>query len=183
MRERSSELAAQLANSRAETAKANERLAGLEDELWRARQQSERIAHRQRSEAHERHRDEAHTREAESRARAADASRSDAERERDRLRAEVDKLKATDDERRAKEAAARAEANVLLGGDDDDDVDALDDRVQAFRSAVATTLSALGGKDVLNIWDGIYREVQVGRDTLVEDVMMIFGPAVAAVPK
>jgi len=183
MRERSSELAAQLANSRAETAKANERLAGLEDDLWRARQQSERIAHRQRSEAHERHRDEAHAREAESRARAADASRSDAERERDRLRAEVDKLKAAGDERRAKEAAARAEATVLHGGDDDDDVDALDDRVLAFRSAVATTLSALGGKDVLNIWDGIYREVQVGRDTLVEDVMEIFGPAVAAVPK
>ena len=109
----------------------------------------------------------------------ADANKSAAERERARLRADLEELKAKEDARDADLAGTRANAQVLLGADEDDDVATLGDRVQAFRSAIATMRTALGEKDALSIWDKIYRKVEVGRDTLVENVMTMFGPATA----
>ena len=168
-----------LFNSQEETAAANERIAGLEDQLRRARQQSAQNEHLEREAELRRRSDETRRREAEARRREADANRSAAERERDRLRADLEELKAKEDAREADLAGTRADAQVLLGEDDDDDVATLGDRVQAFRSAIATMRAALGEKDALSIWDKIYRKVEVGRDTLVENVMTMFGPATA----
>ena len=169
----------ELFKSQEETDAANERLAGLKDELRRARQQSAQNEQLEREAELRRRSDEARRREAEARRREADENRSAAERERDRLRADLEELKAKEDARDADAARTRANAHVLLGDDDDDDVDALGDRVQAFRSAIATMRTALGEKDALSIWDKIYRKVEVGRDTLVENVMTMFGPATA----
>ena len=168
-----------LFNSQKETDAAKERLASLENELRRARQQSAQNEHLKRSEELGRRSVEARAREAEARARAADRNKSEAERERDRLRADLEELKAKEDARDADLARTRANAQVLLGADEDDDVATLGDRVQAFRSAIATMRTALGEKDALSIWDKIYRKVEVGRDTLVENVMTMFGPATA----
>ena len=168
-----------LFNSQEETDAANERLAGLKDELRRARQQSAQNEQLEREAELRRRSDEARRREAEARRREADENRSAAERERDRLRADLEELKAKEDARDADAARTRANAHVLLGEDDDDDVATLGDRVQAFRSAIATMRKALGEKDALSIWDEIYQEKHVGRDTLVENVMEMFGPATA----
>ena len=168
-----------LFNSQEETAAANERIAGLVDQLRRARQQSAQNEQLEREAELRRRSDEARRREAEARRREADENRSAAERERDRLRADLEELKAKEDARDADAARTRANAHVLLGEDDDDDVATLGDRVQAFRSAIATMRKALGEKDALSIWDKIYRKVEVGRDTLVENVMTMFGPATA----
>ena len=170
-----SELA--LFKSQEETDAANERIAGLEDQLRRERQQSAQKEHLKRSEELGRRSVEARAREAEARARAADRNKSEAERERDRLRADLDKLKAADDERRAKEAKTRAEATTLLGEVEADDDDAFHRSVRAFRSAVDHGLDALGAKDKQSIWDGIYRPIEVARDTLVEDVTARLEPA------
>ena len=172
-----SELA--LFKSQEETDAANERIAGLEDQLRRERQQSAQKEHLEREAELRRRSDEARRREAEARASMADANKSAAERERDRLRADLEELKAKEDARDADLARTRANAQVLLGADEDDDVATLGDRVQAFRSAIATMRTALGEKDALSIWDKIYRKVEVGRDTLVENVMTMFGPATA----
>ena len=169
----------ELFKSQEETDAANERLAGLKDELRRARQQSAQNEQLEREAELRRRSDEARRREAEARRREADENRSAAERERDRLRADLEELKAKEDARDADAARTRANAHVLLGEDDDDDVATLGDRVQAFRSAIATMRTALGEKDALSIWDKIYRKVEVGRDTLVENVMTMFGPATA----
>ena len=75
---RDSQLA--LFNSQEETAAANERIAGLEDQLRRERRESERAAHLKRSEELGRRSVEARAREAEARARAADRNKSEAER-------------------------------------------------------------------------------------------------------
>ena len=168
-----------LFNSQKETDAAKERLASLENELRRARQQSAQNEHLKRGEELGRRSVEARAREAEARASMADANKSAAERERDRLRADLEELKAKEDARDADLAWTRANAQVLLGADEDDDVATLGDRVQAFRSAIATMRTALGEKDALSIWDKIYRKVEVGRDTLVENVMTMFGPATA----
>ena len=170
----------ELFKSQEETDAANERLAGLKYELRRARQQSAQNEQLEREAELRRRSDEARRREAEARRREADENRSAAERERDRLRADLEELKAKEDARDADAARTRANAHVLLGeDDDDDDVATLGDRVQAFRSAIATMRTALGEKDALSIWDKIYRKVEVGRDTLVENVMTMFGPATA----
>ena len=166
-----------LFNSQEETDAANKRLASLENELRRARQQSAQNEHLKRSEELGRRSVEARAREAEARARAADRNKSEAERERDRLRADLDKLKAADDERRALEAKTRAEATTLLGEVEADDDDAFHRSVKAFRSAVDHGLDALGAEDKQSIWDGIYRPIEVARDTLVEDVMERLSPA------
>ena len=73
-----SELA--LFKSQEETDAANERIAGLEDQLRRERRESERAAHLKRSEELGRRSVEARAREAEARARAADRNKSEAER-------------------------------------------------------------------------------------------------------
>ena len=73
-----SELA--LFKSQEETDAANERIAGLEDQLRRERRESERSAHLKRSEELGRRSVEARAREAEARARAADRNKSEAER-------------------------------------------------------------------------------------------------------
>ena len=172
---RDSQLA--LFNSQEETAAANERIAGLEHQLRRARQQSAQNEHLEREAELRRRSDEARRREAEARARAADRNKSEAERERDRLRADLDKLKAADDERRATEAKTRAEATTLLGEIEADDDDAFHRSVEAFRSAVDHGLDALGAEDKQSIWDGIYRPLDVARDTLVENVMAGLSPA------
>ena len=179
MSERLAESRRELFKSQEETDAANERLAGLKDELRRARQQSAQNEQLEREAELRRRSDEARRREAEARRREADENRSAAERERDRLRADLEELKAKEDARDADAARTRANAHVLLGEDDDDDVATLGDRVQAFRSAIATMRTALGEKDALSIWDKIYRKVEVGRDTLVENVMEMFGPATA----
>ena len=166
-----------LFNSQEETAAANERIAGLEDQLRRARQQSAQKEHLKRSEELGRRSVEARAREAEARARAADRNKSEAERERDRLRADLDKLKAADDERRANEEKTRAEATTLLGEVEADDDDAFHRSVEAFRSAVDHGLDALGAEDKQSVWDGIYRPLDVARDTLVENVMAGLSPA------
>ena len=160
-----------------ETDAANERIAGLEDQLRRARQQSAQNEHLEREAELRRRSIETRAREAEARARAADRNKSDAERERDRLRADLDKLKAADDERRATEAKTRAEATTLLGEVETDDDDAFHRSVEAFRSAVDHGLDALGAEDKQSIWDGIYRPLDVARDTLVENVMAGLSPA------
>ena len=170
-----SELA--LFKSQEETDAANERIAGLEDQLRRERQQSAQKEHLKRSEELGRRSVEARAREAEARARAADRNKSEAERERDRLRADLDKLKAADDERRALEAKTRAEATTLLGEVEADDDDAFHRSVRAFRSAVDHGLDALGAKDKQSVWDEIYRPIDVHRDTLVEDVTARLEPA------
>ena len=169
----------ELFKSQEETDAANERLASLKDELRHARQQSAQNEQLEREAELRRRSDEARRREAEARRREADENRSAAERERDRLRADLEELKAKEDARDADAARTRANAHVLLGEDDDDDVATLGDRVQAFRSAIATMRKALGEKDALSIWDEIYQEKHVGRDTLVENVMEMFGPAAA----
>ena len=179
MSERLAESRRELFKSQEETDAANERLAGLKHELRRARQQSAQNEQLEREAELRRRSDEARRREAEARRREADENRSAAERERDRLRADLEELKAKEDARDADAARTRANAHVLLGEDDDDDVATLGDRVQAFRSAIATMRTALGEKDALSIWDKIYRKVEVGRDTLVENVMTMFGPATA----
>ena len=179
MSERLAESRRELFKSQEETDAANERLAGLKHELRRARQQSAQNEQLEREAELRRRSDEARRREAEARRREADENRSAAERERDRLRADLEELKAKEDARDADAARTRANAHVLLGEDDDDDVATLGDRVQAFRSAIATMRQALGEKDALSIWDKIYRKVEVGRDTLVENVMTMFGPATA----
>ena len=179
MSKRLEESQRKLFESQEETDAANERLAGLKHELRRARQQSAQNEQLEREAELRRRSDEARRREAEARRREADENRSAAERERDRLRADLEELKAKEDARDADAARTRANAHVLLGEDDDDDVATLGDRVQAFRSAVATMRKALGEKDALSIWDKIYRKVEVGRDTLVENVMTMFGPATA----
>ena len=166
-----------LFNSQEETAAANERIAGLEDQLRRARQQSAQNEHLEREAELRRRSDETRAREAEARARAADRNKSEAERERDRLRADLDKLKAADDERRALEAKTRAEATTLLGEVEADDDDAFHRSVKAFRSAVDHGLDALGAEDKQSVWDGIYRPLDVARDTLVENVMAGLSPA------
>ena len=166
-----------LFNSQEETAAANERIAGLEDQLRRERRESERSAHLKRSEELGRRSVETRAREAEARARAADRNKSEAERERDRLRADLDKLKAADDERRANEEKTRAEATTLLGEVEADDDDAFHRSVKAFRSAVDHGLDALGAEDKQSVWDGIYRPLDVARDTLVENVMAGLSPA------
>ena len=170
-----SELA--LFKSQEETDAANERIAGLEDQLRRERQQSAQKEHLKRSEELGRRSVEARAREAEARARAADRNKSEAERERDRLRADLDKLKAADDERRALEAKTRAEATTLLGEVEADDDDAFHRSIRAFRSAVDHGLDALGAKDKQSVWDEIYRPIDVHRDTLVEDVTARLEPA------
>ena len=179
MSKRLEESRRELFKSQEETDAANERLAGLKHELRRARQQSAQNEQLEREAELRRRSDEARRREAEARRREADENRSAAERERDRLRADLEELKAKEDARDADAARTRANAHVLLGEDDDDDVATLGDRVQAFRSAIATMRTALGEKDALSIWDKIYRKVEVGRDTLVENVMTMFGPATA----
>ena len=179
MSKRLEESQRKLFESQEETDAANERLAGLKHELRRARQQSAQNEHLEREAELRRRSDEARRREAEARRREADENRSAAERERDRLRADLEELKAKEDARDADAARTRANAHVLLGEDDDDDVATLGDRVQAFRSAIATMRTALGEKDALSIWDKIYRKVEVGQDTLVENVMEMFGPATA----
>ena len=179
MSKRLEESQRKLFESQTETDAANERLAGLKDELRRARQQSAQNEQLEREAELRRRSDEARRREAEARRREADENRSAAERERDRLRADLEELKAKEDARDADAARTRANAHVLLGEDDDDDVATLGDRVQAFRSAIATMRQALGEKDALSIWDKVYRKVEVGRDTLVENVMEMFGPAAA----
>ena len=179
MSERLAKSQRELFKSQEETDAANERLAGLKHELRRARQQSAQNEQLEREAELRRRSDEARRREAEARRREADENRSAAERERDRLRADLEELKAKEDARDADAARTRANAHVLLGEDDDDDVATLGDRVQAFRSAIATMRTALGEKDALSIWDKIYRKVEVGRDTLVENVMTMFGPATA----
>ena len=179
MSKRLEESQRELFKSQEETDAANERLAGLKHELRRARQQSAQNEQLEREAELRRRSDEARRREAEARRREADENRSAAERERDRLRADLEELKAKEDARDADAARTRANAHVLLGEDDDDDVATLGDRVQAFRSAIATMRQALGEKDALSIWDKIYRKVEVGRDTLVENVMTMFGPATA----
>ena len=179
MSKRLEESQRKLFESQEETDAANERLAGLKHELRRARQQSAQNEQLEREAELRRRSDEARRREAEARRREADENRSAAERERDRLRADLEELKAKEDARDADAARTRANAHVLLGEDDDDDVATLGDRVQAFRSAIATMRQALGEKDALSIWDKIYRKVEVGRDTLVENVMTMFGPATA----
>ena len=179
MSKRLEESQRKLFESQEETDAANERLAGLKHELRRARQQSAQNEQLEREAELRRRSDEARRREAEARRREADENRSAAERERDRLRADLEELKAKEDARDADAARTRANAHVLLGEDDDDDVATLGDRVQAFRSAIATMRTALGEKDALSIWDKIYRKVEVGRDTLVENVMEMFGPATA----
>ena len=179
MSKRLEESQRELFKSQEETDAANERLAGLKDELRRARQQSAQNEQLEREAELRRRSDEARRREAEARRREADENRSAAERERDRLRADLEELKAKEDARDADAARTRANAHVLLGEDDDDDVATLGDRVLAFRSAIATMRQALGEKDALSIWDKIYRKVEVGRDTLVENVMTMFGPATA----
>ena len=73
-----SELA--LFKSQEETDAANERIAGLEDQLRRERQQSAQKEHLKRSEELGRRSVEARAREAEARARAADRNKSEAER-------------------------------------------------------------------------------------------------------
>ena len=163
--------------SQEETDAANERIAGLEDQLRRERQQSAQNEHLKRSEELGRRSVEARAREAEARARAADRNKSEAERERDRLRADLDKLKAADDERRALEAKTRAEATTLLGEVEADDDDAFHRSIRAFRSAVDHGLDALGAKDKQSVWDEIYRPIDVHRDTLVEDVTARLEPA------
>ena len=168
---------AALFKSQTETDAANERIAGLEDQLRRERRESERSAHLKRSEELGRRSVETRAREAEARARAADRNKSEAERERDRLRADLDKLKAADDERRALEAKTRAEATTLLGEVEADDDDAFHRSVEAFRSAVDHGLDALGAEDKQSVWDGIYRPLDVARDTLVENVMAGLSPA------
>ena len=178
MSKRLEESQRELFKSQEETDAANERLAGLKHELRRARQQSAQNEQLEREAELRRRSDEARRRVAEARRREADENRSAAERERDRLRADLEELKAKEDARDADAARTRANAHVLLG-EDDDDVATLGDRVQAFRSAIATMRSALGEKDALSIWDKIYRKVEVGRDTLVENVMTMFGPAAA----
>ena len=179
MSKRLEESQRKLFESQEETDAANERLAGLKHELRRARQQSAQNEQLEREAELRRRSDEARRREAEARRREADENRSAAERERDRLRADLEELKAKEDARDADAARTRANAHVLLGEDDDDDVATLGDRVQAFRSAIATMRTALGEKDALSIWDKIYRKVEVGQDTLVENVMEMFGPATA----
>ena len=179
MSERLAKSQRELFKSQEETDAANERLAGLKHELRRARQQSAQNEQLEREAELRRRSDEARRREAEARRREADENRSAAERERDRLRADLEELKAKEDARDADAARTRANAHVLLGEDDDDDVATLGDRVQAFRSAIATMRQALGEKDALSIWDKVYRKVEVGRDTLVENVMEMFGPAAA----
>ena len=179
MSKRLEESQRKLFESQEETDAANERLAGLKDELRRARQQSAQNEQLEREAELRRRSDEARRRVAEARRREADENRSAAERERDRLRADLEELKAKEDARDADAARTRANAHVLLGEDDDDDVATLGDRVQAFRSAIATMRKALGEKDALSIWDEIYQEKHVGRDTLVENVMTMFGPATA----
>ena len=179
MSKRLEESRRELFKSQEETDAANERLAGLKHELRRARQQSAQNEQLEREAELRRRSDEARRREAEARRREADENRSAAERERDRLRADLEELKAKEDARDADAARTRANAHVLLGEDDDDDVATLGDRVQAFRSAIATMRTALGEKDALSIWDKIYRKVEVGQDTLVENVMEMFGPATA----
>ena len=179
MSKRLEESQRKLFESQEETDAANERLAGLKHELRRARQQSAQNEQLEREAELRRRSDEARRREAEARRREADENRSAAERERDRLRADLEELKAKEDARDADAARTRANAHVLLGEDDDDDVATLGDRVQAFRSAIATMRTALGEKDALSIWDKIYRKVEVGQDTLVENVMEMFGPAAA----
>ena len=169
-----------LFNSQKETDAAKERLAGLENELRRARQQSAQNEHLKRSEELGRRSVEARAREAEARARAADRNKSEAERERDRLRADLDKLKAADDERRALEAKTRAEATTLLGEVEADDDDAFHRSVEAFRSAVDHGLDALGAEDKQSVWDEIYRPLDVARDTLVENVTAGLSPAAEA---
>ena len=67
------------------------------------------------------------------------------------------------------EAKTRAEATTLLGEVDADDDDAFHRSVKAFRSAVDHGLDALGAEDKQSIWDGIYRPIEVARDTLMED--------------
>ena len=166
-----------LYKSQTETDAANERIAGLVDQLRRERRESERSAHLKRSEELGRRSVETRAREAEARARAADRNKSEAERERDRLRADLDKLKAADDERRANDAKTRAEATTLLGEVEADDDDAFHRSVEAFRSAVDHGLDALGAEDKQSIWDGIYRPLDVARDTLVENVMAGLSPA------
>ena len=166
-----------LYKSQTETDAANERIAGLVDQLRRERRESERSAHLKRSEELGRRSVETRACEAEARARAADRNKSEAERERDRLRADLDKLKAADDERRATEAKTRAEATTLLGEVEADDDDAFHRSVEAFRSAVDHGLDALGAEDKQSIWDGIYRPLDVARDTLVENVMAGLSPA------
>ena len=179
MSKRLEESQRKLFESQEETDAANERLAGLKHELRRARQQSAQNEQLEREAELRRRSDEARRRVAEARRREADENRSAAERERDRLRADLEELKAKEDARDADAARTRANAHVLLGEDDDDDVATLGDRVQAFRSAIATMRKALGEKDALSIWDEIYQEKHVGRDTLVENVMEMFGPATA----
>ena len=177
MSKRLEESQRELFKSQEETDAANERIAGLEDQLRRARQQSAQNEHLEREAELRRRSVETRAREAEARARAADRNKSDAERERDRLRADLDKLKAADDERRATEAKTRAEATTLLGEVEADDDDAFHRSVEAFRSAVDHGLDALGAEDKQSVWDGIYRPLDVARDTLVENVMAGLSPA------
>ena len=93
-----------LFKSQEETDAANERIAGLEDQLRRERQQSARVEkeHLEREELKgDAATKRARARAAEARASMADRNKSEAERERDRLRADLDKLKAADDEQGA----------------------------------------------------------------------------------